>query len=151
MRLSRKFSRLLLAGITTITLVAGTAGAAHADESYTTSGDFSWQSTSVKRLANCAASEWFNSGKSGGQIADCNNADSTSYWDGVHLAGADHLDMRGERVDYRSDQSCPAKHGFQYVKCYYVGGKSRGNIVMTVSIVSYGYGGLTARFSWYYL
>ncbi|AGW42636.1 hypothetical protein O159_27450 [Leifsonia xyli subsp. cynodontis DSM 46306] len=151
MRLSRTFSRLLIAGIATITLVAGTAGAAQAEDFYTTSGDFSWRSTGVERLANCAATQWYNNGQVGSDITNCTSAGSDPYWDGVHLKAAEYVELIGERVPYRSDQNCPAMHGFAYVKCYYVGGRSHGNPVMTIAVESYGYGGITARVSWYYL
>ncbi|MEV0638784.1 hypothetical protein AB0I77_28355 [Streptomyces sp. NPDC050619] len=131
-----------LAGIT-----AGTASAA--GMSWT--GDFSSRGTEVKRLANCAATAWFNKSKVGDEITDCNSAGSNSYWDGFHLAEANEHKIEGKRVGYRSDQSCPPKDGFQYVKCFYVGGKAKGNPVMTVAVESYGYGGMDTNVTWYYL
>ncbi|MET7730400.1 hypothetical protein ABZT02_03440 [Streptomyces sp. NPDC005402] len=84
-------------------------------------------------------------------ITDCNAAGSDSYWDGFHLAAASVHTIEGKKVAYRSDQSCPPKDGFQYVKCFYVGGKTKGNPVMTVAIESYGLGGQDVNVTWYYL
>ncbi len=150
MRVSRLLSRGLLATAAAFTLgLGGAAAAAHAEEYFTLKGDFSWRATEVKRLANCAASEWFD-GKQGSDITDCNNAGSDPYWDGVHLSAAEYMEIDAERVPYQGG-GCPPKHGFAYIKCFYVDGGGKGNPVMTVSAVSYGNGGMTARVSWYYL
>jgi len=150
MRSSVFVLRLLVASVAACALVVGTAESAQADV-YETSGDFSWQSTRVERLADCAATEWFNNSRVGSQITDCSTAGSNRYWDGVHLAAADYLELIGERVPYQADQACPPAHGYAYIKCYYVGGKHRGNPVITIATESSGYGGITARVTWYYL
>ncbi|TDD51773.1 hypothetical protein E1263_29845 [Kribbella antibiotica] len=143
-------TRLGIAVTTGAVLVAANAGLAHA-AGMSWSGDFSNRSTAMKRLANCAASDWYNNSRSGGQITTCNDAAGNSYWDGIHLAAADYHGIEGKRVAYRSDQSCPPKDGFQYVKCFYVNGKAKGHPVMTVAIESYGLGGQDVNVSWYYL
>lgn len=151
MRISRLLSRGLLATAAALSLaVGGAAAAAHADGYFTLKGDFSWRATEVKRLANCAASAWYNDSKEGAGLTDCNNAGSDSYWDGVHLSAAEYMEIDAERVPYQGG-ACPPKHGFAYIKCFYVGGGGKGNPVMTVSAVSYGNGGMTAEVSWYYL
>lgn len=150
MRLSRTMFRLLVASTAACALVLCTAEAAHADV-YRTSGDFSWKATQVKRLADCAATEWYNNSRVGSQITDCNTAGSNPYWDGVHLGAADYLELIGEKLPYQGNQGCPPAHGFAYIKCYYVGGKHKGNPVITIATESYGYGGITARVTWYYL
>ncbi|KMS68806.1 hypothetical protein ACM01_37530 [Streptomyces viridochromogenes] len=114
-------------------------------------GDFSWRSTEVKRLANCAASDWSNNSRSGSQITGCGSAGSNSYWDSDHLVGASVHTINGRKVGYRSDQSCPPARGFKYLKCWYVGGKTKGNPVITVSVISYGSGGMDTAVDWYYL
>lgn len=130
-------------------LVGFNAGMAHAAMSY--SGDFSWRATEVKRLANCAATDWYNNSRSGSQITGCDSAGSNSYWDSVHLSAATVHTINGRKVAYRSDQSCPPKRGFQFVKCWYVGSKAKGNPVITVSVISYGLGGMDTAVDWYYL
>ncbi|WP_307167186.1 hypothetical protein [Streptomyces rishiriensis] len=45
----------------------------------------------------------------GAKLTACDGAGSNSYWDGVHLLGADTLTMNGRKVGYRSDHSCPPK------------------------------------------
>ncbi|WP_200305634.1 hypothetical protein [Streptomyces adelaidensis] len=143
-------ARLGTVATAAVLLVGVNAGMVQA-ASMSWSGDFSWRVTEVKRLANCSATEWYNTGNSGGQITDCNSAGSNSYWDGVRLHAADYHGIEGKKVAYRSDRSCPDKDGFQYVRCYYVGGKSKGNPVMTVAIESYGLGGQDVNVTWYYL
>ncbi|MFC0626770.1 hypothetical protein [Kribbella deserti] len=133
----------------TLLIAANTATAQAAGMTW--SGDFSSRSTAMKRLANCAATAWYNDSKSGGAITGCNNASSNSYWDGMRLGAAGYHGIEGKRVAYRSDQSCPPKDGFQYVKCFYVGGKAKGHPVMTVAIESYGAGGQDVNVTWYYL
>ncbi|CAD5991002.1 hypothetical protein [Agreia sp. COWG] len=59
------------------------------------------------------------------------------------------MEIKAERVAFGGG-GCPAKHGFQYVKCFYVDGGRKGNPVMTVAVESYGLGGMTAKVTWYY-
>ncbi|GAQ69166.1 hypothetical protein T45_00888 [Streptomyces turgidiscabies] len=142
----------LALGITAGTALAATPGY---------SGDFSWAQTKVRRLANCASTHWYNGTQqatgstgddsTGGKLTACDGAGSDSYWDGVHLLAADHLTINGRKVAYRSDQGCPSKRGFQFIKCWYVNGKSKGNPVITVSIISTGIGGQDVAVDWYYL
>lgn len=151
MRIPRLLSRGLLSTAAALTpVLGGAAAAAHADDDFKTEGDFSWRATEFKRLANCAATEWYNDGKEGGSITDCNNAGSDPYGDGVHLSAAEYMEIDAERVPYQGG-ACPPKHGFGYIKCFYVDGGVKGNPVMTVSAVSHGNGGMTARVSRYYL
>ncbi|MEU6230371.1 hypothetical protein [Streptomyces sp. NPDC047042] len=138
-------------------ITAGTALAATPQYS----GDFSWRATAVKRLANCASTHWYNGtqqaaastgdASTGSKLTACDGAASDSYWDGMHLLAATALTINGRKVGYRSDQSCPTKRGFQYIKCWYVGGKTKGNPVITVSILSTGIGGQDVAVDWYYL
>ncbi len=139
-------SMLAVAAVLTLSLCGVTSAYAQAVRA---SGDFSYQATAVKRLANCAASAWYNDSRVGGAINECNNADTDAKWDSVHLNAATYMEITGERVGY-GNGACPAQHGFQYIKCFYVAGRKKGNPVMTVSAVSYGSGGMTARVSWYY-
>ncbi|MFJ1812345.1 MULTISPECIES: hypothetical protein [unclassified Streptomyces] len=146
--------------LTAVALALGiTAGTALASTPRYT-GDFSWRATQVKRLANCASTHWYNGtqpnpigdASTGAKLTACDGAASNSYWDGEHLlAGSENQNINGRRVSYRSDHSCPPKRGFQYIKCYYVGGKAKGNPVMTVSIISTGLGGQDVAVDWYYL
>ncbi|WP_328781513.1 hypothetical protein OIE52_26870 [Streptomyces canus] len=146
--------------MTGVTLALGiTAGTALA-ATPSWSGDFSWASTQVKRLANCASTHYYNGTQpnpigddsTGDKLTACDGAASDSYWDGEHLlAGSESQDINGRRVSYRSDQSCPPKRGSQYIKCYYVNGKHKGNPVMTVSIINTGIGGQSVAVDWYYL
>ncbi|GCB49597.1 hypothetical protein [Streptomyces sp. NL15-2K] len=129
-------------------LAAVGAGTASAD-TFTVSGDLSWRATEVKRLANCAGTAWYNDSKVGDAITGCSGSDAK--WDSVQLKAASLLTIDGRKVAYRSDQSCPPKRGFQYVKCYYVGGKTKGNPVITVSVISYGLGGMDLAVDWYYI
>lgn len=145
-----KSLKAIVAAAATALLLTANTGVAHA-AGMTWSGDFSNRSTAMKRLANCAATAWYNNGQSGGQITTCNNAATNSYWDRMHLGAASYHGIEGRRVAHRSDQSCPPKDGFQYVKCFYVNGKSKGNPVMTVAIESYGLGGQDVNVTWYYL
>jgi hypothetical protein len=138
-----------------------TAGTALAGDAVQWSGDFSWASTAMKRLANCASTHYYNGTQqaagstgddsTGSKLTACNGAASESYWDGAHLLAADTQTINARRVGYRSDQSCPPKRGSQYIKCYYVNAKSKGNPVMTVSIIDTGYGGEDVAVDWYYL
>ncbi|WP_372392243.1 hypothetical protein ACCQ05_19995 [Xanthomonas sp. NCPPB 3582] len=149
MRTSRYLKRGVFAVAAVLTLTLGGVTAAYAD-TLKVKGDLSYRATAVKRLANCAATSWYNDSKVGGEISGCNNADTDAYWDRMRLTAANEMVIVGERVGYANGQ-CPAKRGFQYVKCFYVGGRARGNPVMTVAVESYGAGGMTARVSWYYL
>lgn len=149
MRISRYLERGVFAVAAVLTLTLGGVTSAYAD-SFKVSGNLSYRSTEVKRLANCAATQWYNKSESGGQINDCNNAGNDAYWDGVHLSAATEMEIIGERVGYYKG-ACPPKHGFAYVKCYYVDGRAKGHPVMTVAVESYGLGGMTARVTWYYL
>ncbi|WNM35762.1 hypothetical protein RKE30_38080 [Streptomyces sp. Li-HN-5-11] len=143
--IAARIGTMLTAVALTLGISAGTALAATPRYS----GDFSWRATEVKRLANCSATQWYNDSRVGSQITGCSGSDS--YWDSTHLVAASYLSIDARQVGYRADQSCPPKRGFQYVKCYYVGGKARGNPVMTVSIISYGSGGMDVAVDWYYL
>ncbi|WNM35765.1 hypothetical protein RKE30_38100 [Streptomyces sp. Li-HN-5-11] len=147
--------------ITAIALALGiTAGTALA-ATPKWSGDFSWAQTKVRRLANCAATHWYNAvqqsagatgdDSTGGKLTACDGAGSDPWWDGEHLLAADDLSIDARRVAYRSDQSCPKKRGFQYIKCWYVNGKQKGNPVMTVSVINWGPGGMAVAVDWYYL
>ena len=40
---------------------------------------------------------------------------------------------------------------FQFIKCWYVNGKAKGNPVITVSIISTGIGDQDVAVDWYYL
>lgn len=148
--------------VTGVTLVLGiTAGTALADPQVQWSGDFSWRATQVKRLANCASTHYYNGTQpaagstgddsTGSKLTACDGAGSDSYWDGSHLLGADTQNINGKKVGYRSNQSCPKQRGSQYIKCWYVGGKTKGNPVITVSIIDSGYGGEDVAVDWYYL
>lgn len=148
MRIPRSLNRSMLVLAAVLTLSLGGVTSAYAD-TFKVSGDLSYRATAVKRLANCAATAWYNDSRVGGAINECNNADTDAKWDSVHLNAATYMEIIGERVGYGNGQ-CPAQHGFQYVKCFYVAGRKKGNPVMTVSVVSYGLGGMTARVSWYY-
>ncbi|MEU6228300.1 hypothetical protein [Streptomyces sp. NPDC047042] len=148
-RVKKIAARLGTVAAAATVLVGVNAGMANAAMQY--SGDFSWRATAVKRLANCAASDWYNNSRSGAKITTCDGAGSSSYWDGLHLTAASVHTINGRKVAYRSDQSCPPKRGFQYVKCWYVGGKTKGNPVITVSILTNGSGGLDTAVDWYYL
>jgi len=143
-------TRLGLVASTSALLIGASAGTAQA-AGMTWSGDFSYRSTAMKRLANCAATAWYNDSQSGGAITSCNNASTNSWWDGMHLGAAGYHGIEGRKVAHRGDQSCPPKDGFQYVKCFYVGGKTKGNPVMTVAIESSGLGGQDVNVTWYYL
>lgn len=147
--------------LTAMALALGiTAGTTLAD-TLKYSGDFSWRATQVKRLANCASTHWYNGtqqaagstgdASTGSKLTACDGAGSDSYWDGVHLLAADTLTMDGRKVGYRSDASCPPSRGFQFIKCWYVGGKAKGNPVINVSIIATGLGGQDVAVDWYYL
>jgi hypothetical protein len=148
--------------MTSVALALGvTAGSALADPQVKWSGDFSWRATQVKRLANCASTHFYNGtqqaagstgdASTGSKLTACDGAGSDPEWDGFHLLAASVQTINGRKVGYRSDQGCPTKRGSQYIKCWYVGGKTKGNPVITVSILDTGYGGEDVAVDWYYL
>ena len=77
--------------------------------------------------------------------------DAGVAYDDSLVVGVDTQNINARRVGYRSDQSCPPKRGSQYIKCYCVNAKSKGNPVMTVSIIDSGIGGEDVAVDWYYL
>ncbi len=149
MRISRYLERGVFAVAAVLTLTLGGVTSAYAD-SFKVSGNLSYRSTEVKRLANCAAAHWYNKSESGAKLTGCDNADKDAYWDAIHLSAATQMEIVGERVGYYKG-ACPPKRGYAYIKCYYVGGRVRGNPVMTVAVESSGLGGMTAHVTWYYL
>jgi hypothetical protein len=148
MRTTRLVPQALVAGTAALLLALTGAGAAQASGvSY--SGNASYRATEMHRLANCAATRWYNESKQGGAISDCTGAGSDPYWDGMHLSAATALEIRFTRVGYAGG-ACPRLSGFAYIKCFYVGGHGTGKPVMTVGAESYGSGGMVAAVTWYY-
>ncbi|WP_158844035.1 hypothetical protein [Saccharothrix deserti] len=131
----------------------GPGSTANAATGLTFRGDFSWNSTAMKRYAVCAFVAYENNNETGSRLTRCDGAGSNSKYDSLQGWAGNPTSNGGvlidaQRVGYQGGK-CPTMRGYAYIKCYYLGGK--GAPVMTVSASSNAnFAGGTALVSWYY-